>query len=368
MLKQVILPRCLAVAVLGFLMASLSSHGFLVESSLGQVSAQRSDFVSDASFIVGTYVPSDRSHAPEKTTAAATAFLESLDVKLRAKCVGKLKTPVRREWTNLPAKRDADGVRMAELNETQIELACELMAKLFSEQGYEKMCSIMLADDQLLKGGRPRNGFGTENFSVVIFGTPSATEPWGFQLDGHHVGTNVSVEGDRLTMSPSFIGTQPHAFKIANKEYEPFKHETGLAHKLAMSLNVEQIKAAVLRPTRARIVTGPGNDGVIPPNEGLACSELSESQQAILFSLIEQWVGDLPKPHADARMKQINAELGEMKFAWNGSREPQSDVSYTIQSPSLIIEYACQNLGGNPLDHLHSNYRNPKNEYGGQLK
>ena len=56
-----------------------------------------------------------------------------------------------------------------------------------------------------------------------------------------------------------------------------------------------------------------------------------------------------------------------MRFAWNGATQKGSDISYSIQSPSLIIEYACQSLGGDPLQHIHTIYRNPKNEYGGQL-
>ena len=39
-------------------------------------------------------------------------------------------------------------------------------------------------------------------------------------------------------------------------------------------------------------------------------------------------------------------------------------VSYRLQGPSLLVEYACQNLGGDPLDHLHAMYRDPTNEYG----
>ena len=230
------------------------------------------------------------------------------------------------------------------------------------------MRDIMLADDQLLTGGSPRRGFGTENFSIVVFGQPSESEPWCFQLDGHHVGTNVSVQGDNLTISPSFIGTQPQAFKIAGKQYRPFKNETGLAHELAISLTDDQVKQAVLGPTRARIVTGPGNDGLVPKAKGVPCSTFNDSQKKLLMSLVGQWVGDLPKAQATKRMKQLESEIDQMKFAWNGSRDPKSDVSYTIQSPTLIIEYACQDLGGNPLDHLHSNYRDPTNEYGGQLK
>ncbi len=331
-------------------------------------SATRDDFASDASFVVGTYAPANREHSPAAIVGAAVAFLESLEDAQKAKCVSELKTPRRREWTNLPARDDADGIKMSELNPDQIKKACDLMANLFSEHGYNKMRDIMLADDQLLEDVNPRRGFGTENFAVVVFGKPSASEPWGFQLDGHHVGTNISMQGDNLTMSPSFIGTQPQAFTIAGKTYRPFAKETDLAHELAMSLTDDQVKQAVLKDSRARILTGPGNDGQIPEPRGVACSKFSDTQKKNLMLLIGQWVNDLPEAQANARMKEIEGEIGQMKFSWNGGREPKSDVSYTIQSPSLIIEYACQDLGGDPLDHLHSNYRNPKNEYGGQLK
>lgn len=331
-------------------------------------SATRADFVSDASFVVGTYSPTKADHTPAAIVAAAKSFLDALDDGQRKKCLGELKSPRRREWTNLPARKNADGVRMSELSSAQVELACDLLANLFSEQGFNKMRDIMLADDQLLDGGRPRPGFGTDNFSVVIFGQPSESEPWCFQLDGHHVGTNVSMQGDNLTMSPSFIGTQPQAFKIAGTQYRPFRNETDLAHELAMSLTDDQVRQAVLGPSRARIVTGPGNDGLVPKTKGVPCSTFSESQLKTLMSLIGQWVGDLPEAQANKRMKQIKSEIDQMKFAWNGSRNPKSDVSYIIQSPSLIIEYACQDIGGKPLNHLHSNYRNPTNEYGGQLK
>ena len=329
--------------------------------------ATRKDFASDASFIVGTFQPKTVVHGPEAMAQAANAFLDKLSDELRGKCSSELTTPVRREWTNLPARPNADGVRMGDLNKEQVEHACQLMAALFSKQGYQKMCDIMLADDQLLRGGQPRRGFGTEDFSIVIFGSPSPEKPWGFQIDGHHVGVNLSIEGESVSMSPSFIGTQPHKFSIAGREYKPFANETDLAHELAMSLNDEQTKEAVLNNRRAKILAGPGRDGQVPAAKGLSCSKLDDEQKKLLVSLIHQWVGDLPESSAKARKAEIEAEMDQMTFSWNGNRKSESDVSYTIQSPSLIIEYACQDLGGNPLDHLHSVYRNPKNEYGGQL-
>lgn len=342
--------------------------------SLGNLRAQesetpeRSDFVSDASFVVGTYTPANRDHSTKSMVAATNAFLDSLTKKQREAASHKLKSPERRKWTNLPAPVDAGGVRLGDLKAEQVKKACDLLAVLFSEQGYNKMRDIMIADDQLLKNGKPRRGFGTENFSLVFFGTPSETKPWAFQIDGHHVGVNLAINGEAITMSPSFIGTQPHVFKVAGTEFKPFKNETGLAHKLVNSLTDEQIKAAVIDKSRAKILTGPGNDGLVPKAKGVDCSTFSEDQKKILSELISQWVNDLPPARAEKRLKQIESEFDKMKFSWNGNKAPQSDVSYMIQSPTLIIEYACQDLGGNPLDHLHSIYRNPAFEYGNQLK
>lgn len=329
---------------------------------------ERKDFVSDASYIVGTYETQSSDHSAKSMAAAANKFLDSLSEEQKKKTLGKLNSEVRRQWTNLPARPDADGIRMGELKENQVKAACDLMASVLSKQGYDKMVQIMLADDQLLRGGRPRAGFGTENFSLVIFGTPSEKDDWGFQIDGHHVGVNLSMKADAVTMSPSFIGTQPSAFRIAGKMIKPFEMETNLGHKLVGSLNADQLQAAIVSDRRGRMMAGPGADGKKLKQTGVKCSTFTESQKKILQTLISQWVNDLPKAQAEKRMKQLVGEIDKMTFAWSGDKAPLSDMSYVIQGPSLIIEYVCQDLGGDPLDHLHSVYRDPTNEYGGQMK
>ena len=40
-------------------------------------------------------------------------------------------------------------------------------------------------------------------------GMPSATEPWGWQLDGHHLVINYFVLGDQVVMTPAFMGAEP---------------------------------------------------------------------------------------------------------------------------------------------------------------
>ena len=66
-------------------------------------------------------------------------------------------------------------------------------------------------------------------------------------------------------------------------------------------------------------------------------------------------------------LKQLEGEIDKTSFAWHGPTQPGSDFSYRIQGPTLIVEYACQDLGGDPLNHLHSMYRDPTNEYGKRL-
>lgn len=342
---------------------------FLYLTWTGHVPAQeRKDFVSDASYIVGTYKPKDSDHSSKSMADSAKAFLNSLSEAQKKKTVGPLRGEIRRQWTNLPARPDADGIRLGELKPEQVKAACDLMASLMSEHGYKKLTGIMLADDQLLRDGRPRPGFGTENFSVVIFGEPDEQKPWGFQLDGHHVGVNLAVEGKKICMSPSFIGTQPESFKIATNRWQPMGLETKLAYKLAGSLTFEQLKTGIISDERGPILLGPGQDGRIPRKTGVCCSTFSDNQKEILGLMIAQWVNVLPPDQAKARLVKITEEIDQTYFAWSGEKKPNSDVSFIIQGPSLIIEYACQDLGGNPLNHLHSVYRDPTNEYGGQLK
>lgn len=348
--------RVFAVIVLVFFSATSLSQGQSSE-----------DYVSEASRVVGTYEPQSRDHSPQAMAEAAQAFLQTLDAEQRERVSLPLTDPERREWTNLPARADAGGLRLGDCNEEQVEAACDLMASLLSHQGYAKMCSIMLADDQLLEGGRRRQGIGTEDFAVVLFGDPSPEGPWAFQLDGHHVGLNLAIDGSNLTLSPSFIGTQPEAFHIADTHYRPLAGEIDGAYKLVNSLDDEQRSQAIVSSKRGRMKAGPGNDGKTLEPEGVSCAGFSKEQRDMLLALVAEWVNVLPNQQAKLRLQQLEEELSEMHFAWNGPTEPKSDISYTIQGPTLIIEYTCQDLGGNPPDHLHTIYRNPTNEYGGQL-
>ena len=49
--------------------------------------------------------------------------------------------------------------------------------------------------------------YGEGKYWLSIMGTPSTTEPWGWQLDGHHLVVNYFVIGDQVVMTPTFMGS-----------------------------------------------------------------------------------------------------------------------------------------------------------------
>ena len=133
------------------------------------------------------------------------------------------------------------------------------------------------------------------------------------------------------------------------------------------SLNDEQKKKATIGSKRANLIAAAGRDGFVPDLIGISCKGFNEAQRKALFDVIKVYIGDLPQPFLKKRIEELTAEIDKMSFAWWGPAKEKGDFSYRLQGPSLIIEYAGQDLGGDPHDHLHSMYRDPTNEYGARL-
>ena len=113
-------------------------------------------------------------------------------------------------WSNLPVTMvPRNGLRLGELTKPQRAAALDVLAAVLSKQGFQKVLDIMNADDQLVRGNDNRMRFGTENYYLALFGTPSATRPWMLQFGGHHLGLNVTVVGKDAVVTPTHTGTQP---------------------------------------------------------------------------------------------------------------------------------------------------------------
>jgi hypothetical protein len=296
--------------------------------------------------------------------AKANAFLDTLDSGQRGKVVYEFNSARKPSWSNLPVTIvPRNGLRLGELSKPQRAAALDVLAALLSKQGFQKVIDIMNADDQLVGGNDNRMRFGTDNYYLALFGTPSASKPWMLQFGGHHLGLNVTIAGKDTVVTPTHTGAQPDSYTRDGKTVRPLGTENDLAFKLVNMLDANQQQQAVLGSRPINLVLGPGQDGRTIRPEGLKCVVLNENQRATLLDLIGAWVQILPNDAAASRMAALKAKLDETYFAWYGPTTNGSAAYYRIQGPTLVIEYAPQGS----THHIHTIIRDPTNDYGSEL-
>jgi hypothetical protein len=218
-------------------------------------------------------------------------------------------------------------------------------------------------------GGPPGGAmFGKDLYYISILGKPSEKDPWMLQFGGHHLALNITIAGDRGILTPTLTGAQPALFTSNGKTVRPLGPESDKALALLNALEESQKKQAILSFRLADLVLGPGQDGKTIQPEGLKASSMNEQQRAMLLDVISQWAGIIHESAAAARMAELKADMNETWFAWSGptTAAPGKNISayYRIQGPHLVIEYAPQTLGGDPSLHVHTMYRDPRNDYG----
>src|SRR2546426_812881 len=82
---------------------------------------------------------------------------------------------------------------LAELGGDQREAALALLRESMSASGYRSAKDVMKLNEHALEiTGKP-DEYGEWFYWVSIFGTPSPGEPWGWQIDGHHLNVNCFV-------------------------------------------------------------------------------------------------------------------------------------------------------------------------------
>jgi hypothetical protein len=308
---------------------------------------------------------SAKGNAAGEITAATKKFLATLEEAQRVKVVYEFKDDAQRKrWSNLPTGSvQRGGLRMGDLTKPQRDAAMAVLAAALSPQGYEKVQQIVEADE-LLKSSGGRMTFGRDEYYVSFLGQPSTTEPWMIQFGGHHLGLNITLVGERGTLTPSHTGAQPAIYELEGKTVRPLGREVDKAFALIAALNESQRKEAILGVQMRDLVLGPGRDGQTIQPEGIKGSALTEKQREMLLDLASEWTGIMHEAAAKAKMDEMKKNIAETWFAWSGPTENGSAAYFRIQGPTVIIEYAPQRLGGDSTKHIHTIYRDPTNEYG----
>lgn len=312
-------------------------------------------------------MPSDDQTA--NVVEAANALLTTLNSQQKAALLFPFNDEAQRlRWSNLPSGIFArKGLRMGDLTPPQREAVMNLLKVTLSEPGYQQIKENVAAEEVLNQQSGGRGGrviFGKDEFYVSILGTPSATEPWMWQFGGHHLAINATVVGSRITLGPSLTGGQPMRYEQKGQQIQQMDEEIDAAFQLVNSLNDTQRSKTVLAERFGDMILGPGKDDVRPKPEGLAATDLSEAQLELLRQLISHRVNLLNGEDAEIRMNEISKELGKSFFSWRGPIQKGSPASYRVQGPSFFLEFAPQQMGGSPQNHVHAMYREFDNDYG----
>jgi hypothetical protein len=331
--------------------------------------------------------------ATSRIVSAANSFLSKLDDKQRQSVVFAFDDEEQRKrWSNFPTGFvPRGGISLKDMTHPQREAAMSLVSLALSARGFEKVQQIMEADETLKtsegKGrggggpppGRGRGGpppgrgggnqmFGKDLYYISILGTPSEKNPWMLQFGGHHLALNITVVGERGILTPTLTGAQPALYTVNGKTVRPLGPESDKALALLNALDESQRKQAILSYRLADLVLGPGQDGKTIQPEGIKASSMNEKQRAMLMDVVSEWVGIVHESAAAARTAELKADINETWFAWSGPTNATSGNNiaayYRIQGPHLVIEYAPQQMGGDPAMHVHTMYRDPTNDYG----
>jgi hypothetical protein len=344
--------------------------------------------------------------ATARIVNAANAFLSTLEEKQRQSVVFAFDDEQQRKrWSNLPTGMvPRGGIDLKDMTAAQRSAAMALVSSALSQRGFEKVQQIMDGDEMLKGtegngrrgggpppgrgpngppagngdgrgGGRPGNGrggsdpmFGKDIYYISILGTPSEKNPWMLQFGGHHLALNITIAGERGILTPTLTGAQPGLYNVNGKIVRPLGQESDKSLALLNALDETQRKQAILSFRVADLVLGPGQDGKTIQPEGLKASNMNEKQRTMLVDVIAEWAGIIHESAAAARMTELKAEINETWFAWSGpvTAAPGSNITayYRIQGPHLVIEYAPQQMGGDPAMHIHTMYRDPTNDYG----
>ena len=308
--------------------------------------------------------------------AAAQALLHGLNADQLARISFPVDDREWRLWINTPQPA-RQGVSLQEMSDQQRDLVFGLLRASLSARGVQKTDDIMKLNEVFAQLSGRFEAFGRWKYWITVMGTPSETEPWGWQIDGHHCIVNYFVLGDQVVMTPTFMGSEP-----VRADAGPFAGTVALQdeqHKgsrLLASLNGAQRARAVIGSEKggANTLAGAYKDNVLLDYAGVRATELDGRQREQLLDLIDEYVSNQKDGHARIRMEEVRRHIDSTYFAWIGSADPEGVFYYRVQSPVILIEFDHQSPvrpgvpRGPSRDHIHTVVRTPNgNDYGKDL-
>jgi hypothetical protein len=316
----------------------------------------------------------------EPVRAAAAALLEALSPDQRTKTLFAVDDIEWRKWANQHIYY-RDGVSFEEMTAAQREAAFRMLEVSLSAKGLKLTRDIMRLNETLAElNSNNFVEYGEWKYWITIMGEPSAREPWGWQLDGHHLNLNYFVLGDQVVMTPAFWGSEPTVARSGKYAGTAIlQDEQGRGLQMIRALTPAQRGQAILQTSKTgnNILAQAFSDNLVLDYAGVRVSTFTPPQKKQLLDLIGLYVGNLREGHARVHLSEVERHLDSTYFAWIGGTEDDSVYYYRIHSPVILIEFDHEtpvNLrhlypAGQPYrEHIHSVVRTPNgNDYGKDL-
>ncbi|KAJ5368565.1 uncharacterized protein N7496_008325 [Penicillium cataractarum] len=336
----------------------------------------------------GIFKRADEGAPVEEMVAAATelrALLSEQELRIASHDID---SDAWRKWSNPEVLIFKYGLQLQSLESYKIEAILKLVEASLSKTGYYKLKAAMETNHFLGELCNAAPILNRHSYQFSLFGTPSATKPWGFSLNGHHACLNIFILGRQMTISPVFLGAEPNQIDAGPQKGLTLCAEEGAYGLELMNTLPEQLqqRAQIYKemytddmppgrwnPYDQRHLGGAFQDNRIIPYEGVKATEMPLTQQGLLLKAVASFIILLPPKAFEARMQQIKSYLHETYFSWIGGFGDDDAFYFRIQSPVIMVEFDHHSgvflLNKVPAKyHVHTIIRTPNgNDYGREL-
>jgi hypothetical protein len=329
---------------------------------------------TDGNVIPGLFPIRSTGVSTKPMVDAARAFIATLDDAQRETVRFAIDAKEWQMWFNISPYVFRHGLMLEDLSEPQRDAALALVRASTSESGFESIRNCMRLNHTIGEITGKAEEYGEWVYFLSLFGEPSETEPWGWQLDGHHVNLHCFLLGDQVVFTPAFLGSEPVVATtgvFAGVSVMQEEQDNGL--RLMQSLDAKQQAVATIATEFHGAFAGAFRDNFELRYEGLKVSDLDSSAQQQLIGVIDTYVGRMAPGHHEAKLAEVREHLADTYFAWMGEHGDDSVFYYRVHSPVILIEFDHQ--GGVAFDnktpsrnHIHTIVRTPNgNDYGKDL-
>jgi hypothetical protein len=359
--------------------------GGMRDRSEQQVREPFKGITTDGHVIPGLYPLAKTGVSTDPIRRAARAFLDGLDADQRQQAMFDVDSDAWRRWWNIHPFLMRHGVLLEDLADYQREAGFRLLEETLSASGFRTARDVMRLNHTIGEITGSWTEYGEWVYFISVFGQPSEHEPWGWQIDGHHLIVNCFIVGDQIVITPLFMGSEPVVAETGiYKGTSVLQIEQSEGLELIHSLRADQQSKAilydsiftdVLPPERGigsdgRTQTAAFRDNVQIPFAGIQADDLTSGQREKLLRLAELYTGRLRRGHAELWLDAIRQHLDDTHFIWMGGIGAEDVFYYRIHSPVILIEFDHQ--PGIAFDskeptrvHIHTIVRSPNgNDYG----